>query len=251
MAALAARRNVRVFEVGNGLYPTPARAALFGLDQNELARQFWTAVNADAAQLSAAGARVRDRLAAAREVRVTHPNGTDVRFGLDTRQVFVNDGNLSDADVAAGGNSLWKWLPAGEVYARVASPSASGRVVVDQYNYQGSLVSGLTIELQGGRINAISATAGGEAFLAAYNNAAGDGRDLLSVFDIGINPGLQATPGSRVLNFVPAGMVTLFFGANPWAGGDNHAAFSIEAFIPGTTVALDGQVIVENGSLRP
>jgi aminopeptidase len=250
LAALSLQRGLRTVEVGNGLYPTEARAARFGLARDELARQFWSAVNADPEQLAAMGGRVRDVLAAAGDVHVTHPNGTDITFGLDTRQVFVNDGAVSAQDLSAGGASGWKYLPAGEVFARVRAGSANGKLVVDEYEYQGATVRGLTIDVAGGNITSITATSGGDALLAAYNSASGDGRERLSILDIGINPAMQATPDSRVRTWVPAGMVTLVFGSDVWANGTNNAPFSLNPFLPGCTVTVGGTPVVENGTLR-
>jgi leucyl aminopeptidase (aminopeptidase T) len=249
--ALTAERSVRMIEVGNGLYPTPARAAHFEMDQNELARQFWTSVATDAAQLAATGARIAEALAGSGEVHLTHPNGTDLRLALDTREVMVNDGALSDEDVAAGGTRVWNWRPAGEVYVRVAPGSANGRVVVDRYDYLGSPVTGLTIDVAAGRITSITAASGGEALLAAYNSASGDGREVLSILDVGINPALSGGTDSQTRTWVPAGMVTLVFGADTWAGGSNAAPFSLQTFLTGTTLAVGERTLVRDGALTP
>jgi aminopeptidase len=245
----ALRRGVRTVEVGNGLYPTHARAARFGLTRDELAAYFWNGLAADPAMLLERGQQLRPILAASREVRVTHPNGTDVTFQLDTRDIFINDGAISEADQAAGGVNVLKYLPAGEIYARVRPGTGTGRVVADHYSFQGADIPGLTFELANGEITSISAPAGVEPLLAAYGTLR-DGRERLTVFDIGLNPGVPATPGSRVLTFVPAGMVTLFFGNDSWAGGTNTPPFSISPYLSGATVTIDGRVIVENGALQ-
>jgi leucyl aminopeptidase (aminopeptidase T) len=250
-ADISVRRSVRTIEVGNSLYPSADRAAQFEMDENELARQFWTAVAADASQLAATGARIREALRTGGEIHVTHPNGTDLRFGLDTREVFVNDGALSDADVAAGGTNVWKYRPAGEVYVRVAPGSANGRVVADRVDYQGRPVTGLTIDLAAGRITSINAASGGESLLAAYNSASGDGRELLSILDVGINPALSAGPDSKTRTWVPAGMVNLTFGTDVWANGTNRAAFSLTTFLTGTTLTVGDRTLVQNGALAP
>jgi leucyl aminopeptidase (aminopeptidase T) len=247
---LARQRGQRLVDVGNGLYPTAARAERFGMAQDELARQFWNAVNADPAQLAATGNQMREALRSAQQVRVTHTNGTDITFGVDAREVFVNDGAISAQDMAAGGVSGWKYLPAGEVFVRVAAGSANGKVVVDELEYFGQTVRGLTIDVANGRIASIAAASGGDAMIAAYNAASGDGRDQLTILDIGINPAMQAAPDSRVRTWVPAGMVTLVFGGDVWANGTNNAAFSISAFQPGSTVTVDGRAVVENGALK-
>jgi aminopeptidase len=243
------QRGVRSTELGNGMYPTHARAARFGLTRDELARYFWDGLATDPDVLRQRADRIRPVLAQAREVRVTHPNGTDLTLRLDVRDIYVNDGAISDSDLASGGIDVVKYLPAGEIYARVMPGSANGRVVVDHLSFQGRDIQGLTLDIANGVITSMNAPDSGEALLAAYGNEK-DGREQLTVFDIGLNPGIPAEPGSRVLAYMPAGMVTLFFGADFWAGGANASAFTLNPHLAGTTVTIDGRVVVENGSLK-
>jgi leucyl aminopeptidase (aminopeptidase T) len=249
--SLRASRNVRTIEIGNGLYPLAERAAQFGTTQEELAREFWEAVNADPAALAETGSRLESILRSNSRIHLTHVNGTDLRFDLDASRVFVNDGAVSPEEQSAGGTSLWNWLPAGEVFVRVRPSTGAGRIVLDRYWFQGQEVRGLTLDVAGGRITALSAQQGGEGLLAAYNSGSGDGREVLSILDLGINPALSAVPGSEMLTWVPAGMVTLVFGNDVWAGGSNLAPFTLQLFQPGTTLTAGETVVVEGGSLRP
>jgi aminopeptidase len=244
------QRGVRTVEIGNGLYPTHARAQQFGISRDELARYFWNGLAADPAMLLQRGEALKAILAGSREVRVAHPNGTDLTFRPDTRDIFINDGAISDADLAAGpGPGLSKYLPAGELYLRIMPSSARGRIVADAFVFQGTVIEGLTIDVANGEITSMTARSNIEPLLAAYGDVR-DGREKLTIFDIGLNPGIPATPGSRVLSYVPEGMVTLFFGRDYWVGGSNTATFDIWPHLPGTTVTVDGRVIVENGQLR-
>ncbi|CAN5713339.1 hypothetical protein BH23GEM9_BH23GEM9_33590 [soil metagenome] len=242
------QRGIRLVDIGNSLYPTHARAARFGLSRDELARYFWNGLAADPAMLLQRGQQLKPIFAGAREVRITHPNGTDLTFALDTRDIFINDGAISDEDLAAGGINLAKYVPAGEIYARVQPGSARGRIVVDYY-FQGRDIEGLTIEVENGEIMSITAPSGVDPLLAAYGSDR-DGRERLTVFDIGLNPGITASPDSRVRAYMPAGMVTLFFGNDIWAAGTNSASFGLFPHLTGTTVTIDGSVIVDNGELR-
>jgi hypothetical protein len=45
-------------------------------------------------------------------------------------------------------------------------------------------------------------------------------------------------------------MVTVGIGGNDWAGGDNKMSYGYTDHIPGSTVTLDGRLIVENGVLK-
>lgn len=244
------QRNMRSLDVGNGLYPTHARAAQYGLTRDELARYFWDAMAVDPATLQAAGEQIRTILAGSQQVRVTHPNGTDLTFQIDPALISINTGALSDADLAAGGVEVIRYVPAGEIYMSIRAGSANGRIVADRYVRQGTVIEGLTIDVANGAITSITAESDIEALLAAYGTEK-DGRELLTILDIGLNPAIPATPGSTILNYIPAGMVTIFSGPDFWVGGSNTASFGLSTFLPGTTVTVDGRVIIENGTLRP
>jgi len=95
----------------------------------------------------------------------------------------------------------------------------------------------------------MTAPAGLEPLKALYD-AGGEGKDTLSVLDLGINPNVRIPPGSRLVGWMPAGMVTVGIGANLWAGGDNAGPFALASFLPGSTLKVDGKAIVENGALK-
>ncbi|MCZ6492491.1 MAG: aminopeptidase, partial [Planctomycetota bacterium] len=103
-------RSVIHTHLGNGLYPTKALAEQFGITRNELSRIFWRGVNVDYDQLQATGERVKNILAAGREVRITAPNGTDLTVEITRRPIFVSDGVISTDDRYAGGPACQVWL---------------------------------------------------------------------------------------------------------------------------------------------
>ncbi len=245
----AMRRGVRAVEVGNGLYPTATRAQNFGMPQDELARVFWEAVNADPTTLATTASKLKALLEASRQVRITHPNGTDVTLSVAGQKVVVNDGSISADDEKAAGANLTQYLPAGEVYLTIAPGSANGRLVADRYWHQGKSIEGLTLDIANGRVTNMTAKSGLEPLQQQYA-AAGTGRDVVGVIDFGINPAIPAGADARVLTWVPAGMVTLAIGNNVWAGGTNNVAFGLSPFLPGSTVAVDGRTIVERGVLK-
>lgn len=81
-------------------------------------------------------------------------------------------------------------------------------------------------------------------------DARGDGKELFSFVDFGINPNLHVWPASKLGNWIQSGMVTVGIGNNTWAGGDNKVSYGLDMFLPGSTVTLDGKTIVENGVLK-
>lgn len=244
-------RGVRRVGLGNGIYPTPHNAKLFGMAQPELEKLFWAAVAVEPKELQARGTAVKAVLAAGRELRLTAPNGTDLRMGVAGRPVFVSDGVISPEEAKAGGAATAVWLPAGELMLAPVAGTAEGTLVVDRVSYQGKDVQGLTLGFKAGRVASMSAKGGAfDAWKARYD-AAGEGKDAFGMIDIGLNPALQVAPGSRLDTYVAAGGVVVSIGGNSFVGGTNESAYSWDFFLPGATVTVDGKPIVEKGVLKP
>lgn len=85
---------------------------------------FCRCVPVDYAWLRDKAAALKSRLDAARRVRITTEAGTDLTFGVDGREAFVDDGDFRTP--GKGGN-----LPCGEAYVSPALETAEGTLVVD------------------------------------------------------------------------------------------------------------------------
>lgn len=245
---LMRKRGVRTVALGNGLYPSAERAEQFGMSREQLADLMFGGVDTDYEALQAAGKQVQKRLAGGKELRITNPNGTDFRVGISGRPVTVNDGIISAEDRRRGGAATSVWLPAGEVYLTPAPGSGEGTVVSDKFFYQGQSIDGLRLEFKGGKLTSMTAKEGLEPLKQAYD-AAGPGRDLLGVIDIGINPGIKSPEGSPVHVWGKAGTVSVVLGGNTWAGGNNTVSFGVPAFSYTSTVTVDGKALVQDGKL--
>jgi aminopeptidase len=244
------KRNIRLVSLDNGLYPTSKAAAADGVSLDELSKIFWDGVNVDYTKLQATGAAVKKRLAAAKWVELTNPNGTKLKMRVEARPVSVSDGVISDDDVKAGGASVQAWLPAGEVFLAPVPGTAEGRVVVDREVFMGKEIRGLELIFKAGKLVSMKAKEGLAQTEAIYK-AAGAGKDVFGFLDVGINPNVKLPPQGQLQGFMPAGMVTIGFGNNTWAGGDNNTDLSFAAYIPGSTLKLDGAVLVDKGVLKP
>ena len=126
--------------------------------------------------------------------------------------------------------------------------TAQGTVVADRFFFLGKPIEGLRLELKAGKLTSMSAKSGLEPLQAAYD-AAGPGRDLLGVIDIGINPGIKSPERSPVHVWGKAGTVTALVGNNTWAGGDNQVNFGISIYSPGSSVTVDGKPLVQDGKV--
>lgn len=245
---LMRKRGVRTVALGNGLYPSAERAEQFDISREQLADLMYGGIDTDYEALQATGQQVRKQLAAGRELRITNPNGTDFRVGIAGRAISVNDGIISAEDRRKGGAATSVWLPAGEVYLTPVPGTGDGTVVTDKLFYQGQSIEALRLEFKGGKLTSMTAKDGLEPLQAAYD-AAGPGRDLLGVIDIGINPGIKSPAGSPVHVWGRAGTVTVLVGENTWAGGSNSVSFGLPAYSTSSTVTVDGKPLVQDGKL--
>ena len=239
-------RSLRQVHLENNLYPTKSNAEIHGILPSDLAKTFWDAVALDPAGVPFSARALRSALVAGKELRVRHTNGTDLKLRVEGRPVYASDGAICRSDAREGGGARSVWLPAGEVYFVPVPGSAEGTVVVDRQVFQGKDIEGLALAYKAGKLTSMTAASGLEPLKALYDSA-GAGKDLLGVIDIGITPDVR---GSRSLDVSPAGMVTLYLGNNLWAGGSNTSSFGLGSRLLGTTVTLDGNVIVENGALK-
>lgn len=248
VANLMRKRGVRTVALGNGLYPSAERAEQFGISREELADMMYGGIGADYEALQSSGEQVRKRLAAGKEVRITNPNGTDFKVGIAGRPITVNDGVISPEDRKKGGAATSVWLPAGEVYLTPVPGTGEGTVVADQFFFQGKPIEGLRLVFKGGKVTSMTAKDGLEHLQAAYD-AAGPGKDVVGVIDIGINPGIKLPERSPMHVWGKAGTVTVSVGGNTWAGGDNQASFGLPVYSPGSTLTVDGKPLVQDGKL--
>lgn len=245
---LVRKRGVRSVNLGNGLYPTATLAKRFSVPQDELSKIFWNGVNVNYTELQATAEKVKAALVAGKEVRITNPNGTDLRVGIANRPVFVSDGVISADDLKKGFAGSQIWLPAGEVFLSPVAGTANGKVVVDRQISEGKVIEGLTLMFENGKLTSMTAKSGDLSRIKAIYDKAPAGKENFGLIDLGINRSVQIPKGSNLVAWMPAGMVTIGFGGFAWAGGED-VGYAFDGFLPGSTVEIDGVKIVENGVL--
>lgn len=248
---LLLKRNIRRVFVTNGMYPTAALAKQFAMTKDQLAKIFWDAVGVDLPRMQATAEAVRAVLAQGRQAHLTNPNGTDLRVGIQGRQVIVNDGVITDAKVKKGGAAVWVALPAGEVYLTPVPGTAEGKIVVDRLLFEGGEIRGLTVTFKAGKATSMTAKPGREFDrLKALYDAAGPRKDELGGIDVGVNQALRIPKGSKLLAWPAVGMITTGLGWNLDFGGDNAVGFGSYWHLPGSTLTVDGKPLVEKGELK-
>lgn len=106
----------------------------------------------------------------------------------------------------------------------------------------------IELTFAGGKLTGMTAASGLEPLKAAFD-AFGAGKEDFGFIDLGINPDVQIVAGSRMVAFMPAGMVTVGVGGNLWAGGSNAIGFGMSPFLPGSTLEVDGKAVIKDGKL--
>ncbi len=103
---------------------TRARAKAYGFNYPAWKKMIEAGITVDYADMRRTAERTAPLLRRPAEVRVTAANGTDLRFQLagDSRKAYIDDGIISDEDIAAG--NVFTNLPAGAVRATSRSPYA-------------------------------------------------------------------------------------------------------------------------------
>lgn len=241
------KNKIRSVNVGNELYPTEWRAKRFEMETDAFAKLFWEGVNIDYTNLQATGEKARAALAG-KELEITHPNGTNLKVSLEAKPAYISDGIISADDVEKGNLSVF--LPAGEAAVIPAANSGDGKFVAERLFFEGKEVKNLTFNFAGGKLTSMTGEGDGFTRLKEDYDASGEGKDILSFIDIGINPSYTLPPNSKVGNWISAGMVTVGSGNNTWAGGANASTGGTAGHLAGATVKIDGKTIVENGVLK-
>ncbi|HEX8247026.1 MAG TPA: aminopeptidase [Pyrinomonadaceae bacterium] len=241
------KNKVRSINIGNELYPTEWRAKRFEMPLDDFARLFWEGVNVDYASLQATSEKARTALTG-KELEITHPNGTNLRLNLDGKPAYISDGIISADDVEKG--NLDVFLPAGEAAILPAANSGDGKFIIEKQFFEGKEIRNLTLVFAGGKLTEMTGEGEGFAALKADYDTRGAGKELLGYVDIGINPNYALAPGTKLGNWVSAGMVSVGTGGNTWAGGANTVSYGLGGHLAGATVKIDGKTIVENGVLK-
>lgn len=243
------KKEIRSVDLGNGFYPTPARAEQLNVSLDKLSEIFWKGVAVDYEKLSEKGKQLKTMLKEGKKLVITNKNGTDFSVDITDRKSFINDGIISAEDHAASFAGNMVFLPAGEVYLAPVPGTANGKIVVDNFRVMNKEVNKLELDFKDGKLVSYKAGSGLEHFKKYYEQPA-EGKDVFAFVDFGINPNVEIPADSKLRVWMPAGMVTVGIGNNVWAGGENNSMSNFAFFLPGSTVTLDGKPVVEKGVLK-
>ncbi len=238
-------RSVSLGQVGG--IPTQAYAKSIGADYTQLKTMFWEAVDTDYKALLAKGKKIAASMKNGSSAHLKSTAGTDITFTIGNTDARTNCGRSEETADKSGPSE--SWLPAGEVYITIDPTSANGTLVVPYLDFRDHDISNLKLTFKNGTISSMEADENIQVLEKALNLSTGI-KNALSYLDIGLNPDSHPLEGSDYLSFEMGGVITVGVGSNLWAGGGVVSDFGVSFHLPNSTLAIDGQEIVVNGSLK-
>ncbi|HTT14263.1 MAG TPA: hypothetical protein VMG81_00560 [Thermoplasmata archaeon] len=238
-------RSVR-FDLGR---TSEISARRYGVDVNAWRNELIAAATEDPTTLRRDGLRLGEALRRGREVRIVHPNGTDLSLRLAGRTPRIDDGVIDDADVRAG--NVVTVVPSGVVTVAVAETVADGTFVSNAtgaFFVQGreAPIKQGTLTFRRGRLEDYAFAAGGEAFRREFSRL-GPGGDRPGFLSVGLHPGISSIP---LLFDQERGTVTLAIGRNaPFGGATRTPRFVAFQSLRQATLEIDGRPVVDSGAI--
>jgi leucyl aminopeptidase (aminopeptidase T) len=226
-------------------WATERNAALWGVPLERWRRQLLDASTRDPATLRPDAERVRRALSKGRTVRLRHANGTDLTLGLRQRPVHVALGEVTPASRRTRFGLLAS-VPDANVFTAIDEDTAEGTLVANRATaYAREPVRGGRWRFERGRLRG-SGYGSGASGLRSDFRSAGTGRDRPSFLEVGLDPGLRATPLHEESEL---GAVTVGVGGNAGFGGATRCDFLAYLTLAGGDVDIDGRPLVRAGRI--
>ncbi len=240
--------RVRMVSIGQtGGIPSQQYAKFKNANYEDLQNMFWKAIDVDYDKMRMDGEQISKQFTENAEVMVKTDAGTNLKFKLSKLPARINSG-LSYANNPGFTGPSAAWLPAGEVYACIDPQSANGTLVVPETDLRGKWIKNLRLQFANGKITDIKADSNVDLIKSNLDASTGD-KDVLSLFDIGINNNSQTLQNSSYYSWEMGGMVTLGVGDNSWAGGSTRASTGFSFHIPNASVTVNGKALTDKGKL--
>jgi leucyl aminopeptidase (aminopeptidase T) len=227
-------------------YASDSQAARWGVNGAAWRSQLIQAtIQPDLKTLAADARRAAAKLAKGKLLRVTAPTGTDFTLKLRGRLPVVDDGVVDAADLRLGQNVAVS--PPGTIIVAVDERSAEGVAIANRPSFlpTGRAEAGQW-EMHQGHVTNFWYSEGQEGFESAYEKAP-KGRDIVSIFSLGLNPSLAA--GTPQVEDQEAGAVSLAIGGNQLYGGTNRCPYLSWIVLGEATVAVDGKPLCDRGKI--
>lgn len=244
------RNRARTRFVALGYPPIRNEIERSGMDSASFDRMIWEAMTTDYDRIAAAGQSIKRLVDAGKIVRVTTPEGTDLRLTLGGRRAAVMAGSLTAeqkrSKLAAHRTVA---LPGGRVAVAPLESSVTGKVVVPRNNCLGVSLVNARFEFRAGKLTGFEADSGASCVTNYLSTSKSPG-DRFGSLSIGLNPALK--PMLTGVGYYPSdasGAVVLSIGNNTDLGGRNVTPGAIPFWLSRATVEIDGKVVVKDGQV--
>lgn len=240
---LARKAGVRGARMGIARVTEP-NARFFGVPLRRWREEFLRASCRDPSALRAVAARFGRLFEGSGEVRVRHPNGTDLTLALAGRTANVTIGEVTAASRRTPFGAMAN-VPDATVYVAVDEGTADGTFVANRPTATAfeTPLEGGRFRFRDGRLVGTGFRRGGPAFRAAYH-AGKAGRDRPSFLEVGLDPTILGAP---MLEEMEQGAVTVGVGSNAGFGGKTSADFLGYLTVAGADLFVDGRQVVRRG----
>lgn len=223
---------------------TDPAAAAFGLDGAAWRSRLLEAGAGETRPMIAKGNAFMRALDRADEVRIRHPNGTDLTFQLEGLHHRVDVGMVDDEAMKRPYGMLTN-NPSGQVLVAVDRSRANGRFVSNRAVYLGPNRFGdVDWKFSDGKLVEQSIGLGGDVFQKEFAAAPAKGRDMLGYFSLGLNPGSRDLPP---VEDTEEGAILIGIGSNGMAGGRVRIPFVGYALLGEGLIELDGKPVAKGG----
>ncbi len=222
---------------------TESNAELFGVPLAPWRAQMFNASLTDPARFAPTVRKLKNHLGRRGEVRLTHPNGTDLTLALAGRDAIEDSGILPPRR-EWGNFRMMVNVPGGSAYVAVDESTAEGTIVANRTtSAQGPILQGGRWTFENGRLASHRYRIGDAAFNAIYRDATG-AKSRPSFLEVGINPALNNAPLLEENEF---GAVTVGIGNNRGFGGKNRSSLFQFLTLGGANLTIDGKPAVRSG----
>lgn len=234
------------------------------LDADKRCRSFWSpnctreiferGVAIDYQLLRRNARNLKERVDAGKEVRVTSPGGTDVKFSIEGRKGHYDDGDFTRP--GQGGN-----LPTGEVYVSPANGTTEGVIVfdgtVDLDMYAESPDAPVKVRFENGYVVEITGEGTARKLNELLDRSAAMAREKglkdaerntrhLGELGIGLNP--NAVMSCNTLEDEKVGG-TVHFAIGMNLENDAHALIHLDCLVLRPDMFIDGEQVMKDGKL--
>ena len=242
---IAGKAGVRGCRMTLGQATDPV-ARTFGLNGPSWRRRLLAAGLADGAAMRKRGYALARKLEIGSELRIQHPNGTDLTLHLGKVHTRVDSG-ITDAAAMARPYGMLANNPTGQVMAAIDDSRAEGTFVSNRPVYLGSnRFDGIRWNFSDGQLTSRKGGEGADLFEKEFAGAP-KGRDRLGYLSLGLNPAGRELPPCEDTE---EGAALIGIGSNGAVGGKLRIPFQAYALIGDATISIDGRTIAKAGKVR-